>query len=75
MKGSLSYTDELPVSTDFEANTISCIFDASQHTVDSAAKKDWRGTHAASGNIMPSLAGATSVADVVPDVKGQPTGM
>merc|ERR1711988_1640928 len=45
---------------------------ASQPTVDSTSKKDWRGGRAASGNIIPSSTGA---AKVVPAVKGKLTGM
>jgi len=49
---------------------------ASQPTVDSASKKDWRGGRAASGNIIPSSTGAAkAVAKVVPEVKGKLTGM
>merc|ERR1711920_267105 len=49
---------------------------ASQPTVDSTSKKDWRGGRAASGNIIPSSTGAAkAVAKVVPEVKGKLTGM
>merc|ERR550525_277657 len=49
---------------------------ASQPTVDSASKKDWRGGRAASSNIIPSSTGAAkAVAKVIPDVKGKLTGM
>eukprot|EP00933_Yihiella_yeosuensis_P028279 TRINITY_DN220_c0_g1_i1.p1 TRINITY_DN220_c0_g1~~TRINITY_DN220_c0_g1_i1.p1 ORF type:complete len:448 (-),score=142.66 TRINITY_DN220_c0_g1_i1:144-1487(-) len=49
---------------------------ASQPTVDSTSKKDWRGGRAASGNIIPSSTGAAkAVAKVVPAVKGKLTGM
>merc|ERR1719373_1181885 len=49
---------------------------ASQPTVDSTSKKDWRGGRAASGNIIPSSTGAAkAVAKVIPDVKGKLTGM
>merc|ERR1712031_78523 len=49
---------------------------ASQPTVDSTSKKDWRGGRAASGNIIPSSTGAAkAVAKVVPAVQGKLTGM
>jgi len=49
---------------------------ASQPTVDSTSKKDWRGGRAASGNIIPSSTGAAkAVAKVIPAVKGKLTGM
>jgi glyceraldehyde 3-phosphate dehydrogenase len=49
---------------------------ASQPTVDSTSKKDWRGGRAASGNIIPSSTGAAkAVAKVVPAMKGKLTGM
>merc|ERR1719476_934362 len=49
---------------------------ASQPTVDSTSKKDWRGGRAASGNIIPSSTGAAkAVAKVIPDVAGKLTGM
>lgn len=49
---------------------------ASQPTVDSASKKDWRGGRATSGNIISSSTGAAqAVAKVAPDVKGKLNGM
>merc|ERR1712018_436286 len=49
---------------------------ASQPTVDSTSKKDWRGGRAASGNIIPSSTGAAkAVAKVIPAMKGKLTGM
>merc|ERR1712038_119508 len=49
---------------------------ASQPTVDGSSKKDWRGSRAASGNIIPSSTGAAkAVAKVIPEVKGKLTGM
>merc|ERR1711959_300514 len=49
---------------------------ASQPTVDSTSKKDWRGGRAGSGNIIPSSTGAAkAVAKVIPAVKGKLTGM
>eukprot|EP00927_Polykrikos_kofoidii_P063250 TRINITY_DN58061_c0_g1_i1.p1 TRINITY_DN58061_c0_g1~~TRINITY_DN58061_c0_g1_i1.p1 ORF type:complete len:437 (-),score=74.52 TRINITY_DN58061_c0_g1_i1:106-1416(-) len=49
---------------------------ATQPTVDSASKKDWRGGRAASANIIPSSTGAAkAVAKVLPEMKGKLTGM
>ena len=49
---------------------------ATQKTVDSPSKKDWRGGRAASNNIIPSTTGAAkAVGEVLPVVKGKMTGM
>jgi len=49
---------------------------ASQPTVDSASKKDWRGGRTGAGNIIPSTTGAAkAVAKVIPAMKGKLTGM
>jgi glyceraldehyde 3-phosphate dehydrogenase len=49
---------------------------ASNKTVDSNAKKDWRGGRAASYNIIPSSTGAAeAVGKVIPELKGRLTGM
>lgn len=49
---------------------------ASQPTVDSASKKDWRGGRTGAGNIIPSSTGAAkAVAKVMPEMKGRLTGM
>lgn len=49
---------------------------ASQPTVDSPSKKDWRGGRSASQNIIPASTGAAkSVALCLPAIKGKLTGM
>merc|ERR1711963_492257 len=49
---------------------------ATQPTVDSDSKKDWRGGRAGPGNIIPSSTGAAkAVGKVLPEVNGKLTGM
>lgn len=51
-------------------------YTATQETVDSPSKKDWRAGRAAAINIIPSTTGAArAVGEVIPEVKGKLTGM
>jgi glyceraldehyde 3-phosphate dehydrogenase len=49
---------------------------ASQMTVDSSSRKDWRGGRGILENIIPSTTGAAkAVGKVIPEIKGKITGM
>merc|ERR1712039_319310 len=49
---------------------------ATQPTVDTTSKKDWRGGRSGAGNIIPSSTGAAkAVSKVIPALKGKLTGM
>jgi glyceraldehyde 3-phosphate dehydrogenase len=49
---------------------------ASQATVDSSSRKDWRGGRGILENIIPSSTGAAkAVGEVIPEIKGRLTGM
>merc|ERR1712190_602174 len=49
---------------------------ATQPTVDSASKKDWRGGRSGAANIIPSSTGAAkAVSKVIPALQGKLTGM
>lgn len=51
-------------------------YTATQKTVDSPSRKDWKGGRTAATNIIPSTTGAAkAVALVLPEVKGKLTGM
>jgi glyceraldehyde 3-phosphate dehydrogenase len=51
-------------------------YTATQETVDSPTKKDWRSGRAAAINIIPSTTGAArAVGEVIPAIKGKLTGM